>query len=64
MQQVEPAVALDVEDQVEFARVLVGQQVAALDAGGVQQDVDAPAALADIRRSRFATASASVRLTL
>ena len=50
VQQVEPAVRLHVEDQVEFRRALVGQEVAALDAGGMQQHVDAPGAFADLRR--------------
>ncbi len=45
----EQTVALDVEDQVELARVLIGQGVAAVDSGGVQQDVDVSAALPDIR---------------
>ena len=48
MQKIEPAVGFHVEDQVEFARVLVGEEPAALQAGGVQQDVNAAAALADL----------------
>ena len=63
MQQIEPAVALDVEDQIEFARVLIGQEVAALDASRVQQHVDPPASLAHLL-DHFGHASASVRLTL
>jgi hypothetical protein len=39
--------ALDVEDQIELARVLIRQEAAALQAGGVQQHVDASAALAN-----------------
>ncbi len=39
--QVEPAVGLDVEDAVELLRTLRDQPVADLEAGGVQQDVDA-----------------------
>ena len=48
VQQIEPAVRLDVEDQVELALVFVGQEVAALQSGGVQQHVDAAAALAHL----------------
>ena len=48
MQQIEPAVALHVEDQIEFTRVLVREEVAALSAGSVQQHIDAPAALAHL----------------
>ncbi len=44
-QQIEPTVALHVEHQIEFARLLVRQEVTALDAGSMQQHVDAPAAL-------------------
>ena len=47
VQQVEPAVGLDVEDEVELALLLVGQEVADLEPGGVQQHVDRAAALAD-----------------
>ena len=46
MQKVEPAVALDVKDQVEFAGILVRQEMAALDSCSVQQHVNPPAALA------------------
>ena len=45
MQQIEPSVGLHVEDQIELALVFVGQEVAALQSGGVQQHVDAAAAL-------------------
>ncbi len=44
MQQVEPAIRLHVEDQVELALVFVGQEVAALQSGRVQQNIDMPAA--------------------
>ena len=40
-------VTLDVEHEVELARLLVGQRVADLDPRRVQQDVDAPADVAD-----------------
>ena len=48
VQKVEPAITLDVEDQVEFTLVLVGQEVTALDSGGVQQHIDAAATLAHL----------------
>ena len=48
VQKIEPAVTLDVEDQVEFTLVLVGQEVTAFNAGGVQQHIDATAALAHL----------------
>jgi hypothetical protein len=35
VQQIEEAVRLDVEDQIELARILIGQEMAALDAGSV-----------------------------
>ena len=50
MQQVEPAVGLHVEDQIEFALVFVRQEVAALHACGVQQHVDAAAVLLALGR--------------
>ena len=49
VQQVEPAVALDVEDQVVLARLLVGERVADVEPGGVQQHVDPAVPLADPR---------------
>ena len=45
---VEPAVGLDVEDEVELRRLLVGQVPADLEPGGVQQHVDAAVALAHV----------------
>ena len=45
VQEIEPAIAFHIKDQVEFARVLVRKEVASLDACGVQQHVDSPAAL-------------------
>ena len=48
MQEIEPAVALDVEDQVELARFFVRQEVTALNTGGMQQHIDAAAALAHL----------------
>ena len=40
MQQVEPAISLHVEDQIELTLVFVGQEVAALQTSGVKQYVD------------------------
>ena len=48
MQKIEPAVAFDVEDQIEFPRFFVGEKVAALHTGGVQKHVDAAAARAHL----------------
>src|SRR5208283_3843567 len=48
MQQIEPAVALDIKDQVEFGGGLVRQEMTALDSSGVQQHVNAPATLAHL----------------
>src|ERR1017187_6316643 len=48
MQQVEPAVTLDVEDQVEFLWVFVWQEVTAFNSGSVQQYIDSTAALAHL----------------
>src|SRR5579862_2929454 len=48
MQQVEEPVTLDVEYQVEFPRIFVRQSMAALDARCMQQNVDAPVALAQL----------------
>ena len=46
--QVEPAVALDVEDQIELARLLVRQHVADLQTSGMEEDVDAAMLLAHL----------------
>ena len=46
MQQVEPTVGLDVEDQIEFPWIFVGQEVTAFDTSSVQQHVDVATALA------------------
>ena len=43
VQEVEPAVGLDVEDEVELGLRLVGQEVADLEPAGVDQHVDAAA---------------------
>ena len=48
MQQIEPAIGLHVEDEIEFVLVLIGQEVAALQPGRVQQHVDAAALLPDL----------------
>src|SRR6185437_12869370 len=48
MQQIEPAIALHIEDKVKFAGVLIQEEMAALDTRSVQQDVNAPAAGADL----------------
>ena len=48
MQHVEQPVTLDPEHQIELAGLLVGQRVADLDPGGVQQDVDVPAGVAHL----------------
>jgi len=48
MQKIEPAVALDVEDQIEFTRVFLWQKVAALYASGVQEHIDVPARHRDL----------------
>src|SRR5271167_2661327 len=44
----EPTVALDIKDQIEFARILVGQEVAAFRSGGVQQHIDVSAAFSHL----------------
>ena len=64
MQQVEPAVGLHVEDQIEFLRILVGQEVAAFNSGGVQQNIDTSAASWRTFSMILATASESIRFTL
>jgi hypothetical protein len=48
VQKIEPAIRLHVENQIELACVFVGKEVAALQAGGMQQDVDAAVACADL----------------
>src|SRR5690349_11686201 len=48
MQQVEEAVTLYVEYKVKFFRILVGQRMASLNSGRVQQNVDAATALTDL----------------
>ena len=53
VEEVEPAVRLDVEDEIELGRRLVGQQAADLQAAGVEQHVDPLAGGAD-RRHRLA----------
>ena len=62
VQQVEPAVALHVEDAIELGGRLLRQEVAHLDARRVQQDVDAAVA-PPISSITAATAAASVRST-
>src|SRR5579863_4059334 len=47
MQQVEPAVGLDVEDKIEFPRVFVAQKMASFQTGSVQQNIDTSAEFAD-----------------
>ena len=57
--QVEPAVGLDAEDQLELRSLLLRQALADLQPSRVQQDVDAPMRLADLlhnRRDRLAVA--------
>ena len=53
MEEVEPPVGLDVEDEVVLLGRLVGQAAADLEAGGVQQHVDVAAGLADARDDRL-----------
>ncbi len=48
MQQVEPAVALDVEHEIELARLLVAEEPADVDAGRVHEHVDAAVPLPDL----------------
>ena len=48
MQQVEESIALNVEDKVELSRFLVRQRVASVQARGMQQDIDAATAPADL----------------
>ena len=48
MQEIKPPVALHVKDQVKFTRVFIREEMAAFKAGGVQQHIDAPAALTDL----------------
>ena len=43
MQKIEEAVALYIEDEIEFARIFVRHEVAAFDAGCMQQHVNAHA---------------------
>ena len=62
-QQVEPAVGLDVEDQVELGLRLVGQEVADLQPGAVEQRVDAAAVSSTGRDAASRPAPASVRST-
>src|ERR1017187_2825692 len=48
MQKIEPAIALDVEDKIEFTRILVRQEVASLDAGRGQHHVEPPTVIAHL----------------
>ncbi len=62
-ENVEPAVGLDVEDEIELLLGLVGESLADLDAGGVEQHVD-PSTLRRAAVPRAAaTASSSRRST-
>ena len=47
-EKVEPAVRFDVKHQVEFARLLIRQEMGAFHTRGVQQNVHAPAAVAHL----------------
>ena len=49
VQHVEQTVTFDAEHEIELARLLVGQRVAHLDAGRVDQHVDAPAGIPYLR---------------
>ena len=48
VQQIEEAIALDVEDQIEFLLIFIWQEVTSLNSGGMQQHIDAAAALAHL----------------
>ena len=63
VQQIEPAVGFDVEDQVELAWILIGQEVAAFQAGSVQQHVNVARSFRTCSMT-LATPLASARFTL
>src|SRR5579871_687117 len=49
MQQVEESVGFDVEHEIEFTWLFFCQRATAVEPGAMEQDIDAPASLADLR---------------